>query len=110
MTNKERYLKAVVGTNSASGVISNCKFCIISKHYNNAFNCPPCPFADEYQCMGCEDARDILDSVYYWPSRRKYLNMRVIKCLEQYPDEQFTKRGWKYFEELHSLIKEIRDE
>ena len=125
MNKKERSIKALdafifqVKSNFpvSVGVTDDCNFCII--HLRDLKQtvkfddvCKGCPFAnrrggsgcsiyDTYQELRYENPEDIDPYII----SRVHQNLKAIrKVLISIPAERFTRKGWKYFEELKPLI------
>jgi hypothetical protein len=74
--------------------------------------CIPCPLADGESDEGCtkfnsyREIQDIID-IYFKEEAREAFSRRadvyeqhIIPILEKLPPERFTKRGWRFIEEL----------
>ncbi len=110
MTKKERTIKAcrelAAKYRKPKGEVffsyTECPLCSIP--YNALFDdCEGCPLADEDGERGCGKFRTYREAYSGYPeayeARAAFFD-RIIPILEKIPASRFTKRGWKYFDEL----------
>ncbi|KKM61140.1 hypothetical protein LCGC14_1534710 [marine sediment metagenome] len=112
MTKKERTIKACrelaakYREPEGKGLFfrrDSCPLCLIHDP-NYSAGCVGCPLADKGGDTGCIDFRTYkranrCRTSYSYNARAAFFD-KIIPILEGIPASRFTKRGWKYFDEL----------
>ena len=127
MTNKEKTLIAIdelikkykeTKLEHLSTTPTACPLCIIHRGrdiINFSSNCKGCPLVDNKGSMGCiefksfKNLENIMEEFKYYSendliydaiqNRINFWNY-AKPLIEKHPNEHFTKKGWKYFNEL----------
>jgi len=82
--------------------VRECRICNVM-HIESSMECRPCPFATKSEHAGCYGF--IQDEEHMIISNDEFVDKKeeVLNILKDISKERFTKRGWKYFEELEHL-------
>jgi len=85
----------------------------------HANNCRGCPLANKEGAMGCDEFLSYQEAINYFNrslyliipnnsfDKRAKFHEKLIPILEQIPAKRFTKKGWKYFEEVEQVEKRM---
>ena len=106
MTNKEKFIKAVIETREPSNYIE-CKLCQIINKCISIGKCWPCPFSDLAGNEGCLKPVRIMNWLTNEKDRKSYYKRKVIEILKETPARFFTEEGWTYHRKLNEYIDKV---